>query len=40
MVMINDVLATHGMPETPWAGVKASGVGQTHGDESLCYMCQ
>ena len=39
-VMINDVLATHGMPETPWAGVKASGVGQTHGDDSLRHMCQ
>jgi acyl-CoA reductase-like NAD-dependent aldehyde dehydrogenase len=39
-VMVNDVLATHGMPETPWGGVKASGVGHTHGDDSLRHMCQ
>jgi acyl-CoA reductase-like NAD-dependent aldehyde dehydrogenase len=39
-VMINDVLATHGMPETPWGGVKSSGVGHTHGDDSLRHMCQ
>jgi succinate-semialdehyde dehydrogenase/glutarate-semialdehyde dehydrogenase len=39
-VMINDVLSTHGMPETPWGGVKASGVGHTHGDDSLRHMCQ
>ena len=39
-VMINDVLSTHGMPETPWGGVKASGIGHTHGDESLRHMCQ
>ena len=39
-VMVNDVLSTHGMPETPWGGVKASGVGHTHGDDSLRHMCQ
>ncbi|MEC9390598.1 MAG: aldehyde dehydrogenase family protein [Myxococcota bacterium] len=39
-VMINDVLATHGMPETPWGGVKASSIGHTHGDDSLRHMCQ
>jgi succinate-semialdehyde dehydrogenase/glutarate-semialdehyde dehydrogenase len=39
-VMVNDVLATHSMPETPWGGVKASGVGHTHGDDSLRHMCQ
>jgi len=39
-VMVNDVLATHGMPETPWGGVKQSGVGHTHGDDSLRHMCQ
>ena len=39
-VMINDVLATHGMPETPWGGVKASSIGHTHGDHSLRHMCQ
>ncbi len=39
-VMINDVLTTHGMPETPWGGLKASGIGYTHGDDSLRHMCQ
>ena len=39
-VMINDVLATHGMPETPWGGVKSSSLGHTHGDESMRHMCQ
>ena len=39
-VMINDVLSTHGMPETPWGGVKQSGVGHTHGDASLREMCE
>jgi succinate-semialdehyde dehydrogenase/glutarate-semialdehyde dehydrogenase len=39
-VMINDVLATHSMTETPWAGVKQSGIGVTHSDEGLRHMCQ
>ena len=39
-VMINDVLSTHGMPETPWGGLKNSGVGTTHGDDSMRHMCQ
>ena len=39
-VMVNDVLSTHGMPETPWGGVKQSGVGYTHGDASLRGMCE
>jgi len=39
-VMVNDVLSTHGMPETPWGGVKDSGVGHTHGDDALRHMCQ
>lgn len=39
-VMVNDVLATHAMAETPWAGVKASGLGCTHSDEGLRHMCQ
>lgn len=39
-VMVNDVLSTHGMPETPWGGVKQSGVGHTHGDASLRGMCE
>jgi succinate-semialdehyde dehydrogenase/glutarate-semialdehyde dehydrogenase len=39
-VMVNDVVATHGAPETPWAGVKASGIGRTHSDEGLRDLCQ
>jgi succinate-semialdehyde dehydrogenase/glutarate-semialdehyde dehydrogenase len=39
-VMINDVIASHGMPETPWAGVKASGMGRAHSDEGLRDLCQ
>ncbi len=39
-VMINDVLSTHGMPETPWGGVKQSGVGHTHSDASLRGFCE
>lgn len=39
-VMVNDVIATHAMAETPWGGVKASGVGHTHGDDGLRHMCQ
>ncbi|MGB0638242.1 MAG: aldehyde dehydrogenase family protein, partial [Myxococcota bacterium] len=39
-VMVNDVLSTHGMPETPWGGVKQSGLGHTHGDASLRGMCE
>ncbi len=34
-VMINDVLATHAYPETPWGGVKASGIGRVHADDGL-----
>lgn len=39
-VMVNDVLATQAMTETPWAGVKQSGLGVTHSDEGLRHMCQ
>ena len=39
-VMVNDVIVTHGMPETPWAGVKASGIGRAHSDEGLRDLCQ
>jgi succinate-semialdehyde dehydrogenase/glutarate-semialdehyde dehydrogenase len=30
-VMINEVLYTHGIAQTPWGGVKQSGMGRTHG---------
>ena len=30
-VMVNEVLYTHGIAQTPWGGVKGSGLGRTHG---------
>ena len=30
-VMINEVLYTHGIAQTPWGGIKESGYGRTHG---------
>ncbi len=38
-VMVNDVLLTHGAPETPWGGVKESGMGRVHSDDGLRHMC-
>lgn len=34
-VIINDVLYTHGAAQTPWFGVKESGLGTTHGKAGL-----
>src|SRR5882724_13213316 len=34
-VMVNEVLYTHGIAQTPWAGVKQSGLGRTHGRAGL-----
>jgi acyl-CoA reductase-like NAD-dependent aldehyde dehydrogenase len=39
-VMVNDVLNTYGAPETPWGGVKQSGIGVAHSDDGLRGMCQ
>jgi acyl-CoA reductase-like NAD-dependent aldehyde dehydrogenase len=39
-VDVNEVLYTHTAPETPWGGVKASGIGHTHSDEGLRHMCE
>jgi succinate-semialdehyde dehydrogenase/glutarate-semialdehyde dehydrogenase len=39
-VMVNEVLMTHGFPETPWAGVKQSGTGRVHSGEGLRDLCQ
>lgn len=39
-VMVNDVLNTYAMPETPWAGLKQSGLGRVHSADSLIDMCQ
>jgi succinate-semialdehyde dehydrogenase/glutarate-semialdehyde dehydrogenase len=39
-VMVNEVLMTHAFPETPWGGVKDSGVGFVHSDEGLKELTQ
>src|ERR1044071_4583920 len=39
-VMVNDVLATYGCPETPWGGVKQSGIGPTHSAHGLSDLCE
>ncbi|MDB4965817.1 MAG: Aldehyde dehydrogenase [Myxococcales bacterium] len=38
--MVNDCLLTFGAPETPWGGVKQSGVGVTHSAHGLRDLCQ
>ncbi len=30
-VTVNEVLYTHGLAQTPWGGIKQSGIGRTHG---------
>ena len=39
-VMINDVLSTYAAPETPWGGVKQSGIGRTHSVHGLRDLCE
>ena len=39
-VMVNDVLITYGAPETPWGGIKQSGIGVTHSERGLKDLCQ
>ncbi len=39
-VMVNDVLAAFQFAETPWQGVKSSGIGRTHSDDGLRDMCE
>ena len=39
-VMINDVLNTFACPETPWGGVKMSGIGRTHSVIGLRDLCE
>jgi succinate-semialdehyde dehydrogenase/glutarate-semialdehyde dehydrogenase len=34
-VMVNEVVYTHGIAQTPWGGVKQSGFGRTHGRPGL-----
>ncbi len=40
VVMINDHLMSHGLPETPWGGFKHSGIGRTHGAIGMAEMTQ
>lgn len=40
-VMINDVISSYSAPETPWGGVKQSGIGRIHGGEiGIKEFCQ
>jgi len=39
-VMVNDVLNTFACPETPWGGVKQSGIGRTHSMHGLRDLCE
>ncbi|HJZ84140.1 MAG TPA: aldehyde dehydrogenase family protein [Polyangia bacterium] len=38
-VMVNDVLSTYAAPETPWGGIKQSGIGRTHSAQGLRDLC-
>jgi acyl-CoA reductase-like NAD-dependent aldehyde dehydrogenase len=40
VVTINDHVYTFSEPTSPWGGVKASGIGRTHGDLGLIEMTQ
>jgi succinate-semialdehyde dehydrogenase/glutarate-semialdehyde dehydrogenase len=40
VVTINDHLISHGMAETPWGGVKKSGIGRAHGAIGFDEMSQ
>ena len=39
-VMVNEVVYTHGIAQTPWGGVKESGYGTTHGRMGLLELVQ
>jgi succinate-semialdehyde dehydrogenase/glutarate-semialdehyde dehydrogenase len=39
-VMHNDTLYTHAAPETPWGGVKNSGLGRVHGKHGMRDFCE
>jgi len=38
-VILNEVMFTHACPETPWGGVKQSGLGRVHSDQHLRDLC-
>lgn len=39
-VVVNDVLLNYAFVETPFGGVKQSGLGRVHGDDALRDMCE
>lgn len=39
-VVVNDLLYTHALPETPWGGMKHSGLGRVHGLQGLKDLCE
>jgi succinate-semialdehyde dehydrogenase/glutarate-semialdehyde dehydrogenase len=40
-VLVNDVVMSYGAPETPWGGVKQSGIGRIHwGPQGIREYCQ
>ncbi len=39
-IMINECAYTHALPQTPWGGVKQSGIGRTHSKWGLLEMVQ
>jgi acyl-CoA reductase-like NAD-dependent aldehyde dehydrogenase len=40
VVTINDCVSSYGEPTAPWGGIKASGIGRTHGLAGLAEMVQ
>jgi succinate-semialdehyde dehydrogenase/glutarate-semialdehyde dehydrogenase len=40
VVMINDHLMSHGMPETPWGGYRESSIGRCHGELGFSEVTQ
>jgi acyl-CoA reductase-like NAD-dependent aldehyde dehydrogenase len=39
-VLVGDVVYNYAMPELPFGGIKASGIGRSHGEEGLRAMCE